>query len=188
MKPSTACEMAITAASIKEHLDAIGSAANTHEQARAHEGLAVHLFESVPGCRVERNTMNDFQTEEIDVAVGNLGLPTGLPGLANVILVECKDWSRPVDSQAVGYFINKLANRSVELGVLIATNGVAGQDERRNAVALGIGAMARGIKLVVITNDDILSLTSTDDFVEVLSRRYLRGVAEGTIGLPVPSN
>ena len=132
----------------------------------------------------ERNVMNDFQTEEVDIAVGNDGIPTGFPGLANVILVECKDWSRPVGSQAVGYFINKLANRSVEVGILIATNGLTGQDDRRNAVALGIGAIARGIKLFVITNEDILALTSTADFVELINRRYLRTVAAGTIGLP----
>jgi hypothetical protein len=176
--------MAISANSIKTHVAAVDKAANTYEQGRAHEDLAVHLFESIPGCRVERNIMNDFQTEEIDVAVGNDGLPAGLPGIASVILVECKDWSRPVSSQAVGYFINKLANRSVELGILIATNGIAGQDEHRNAVALGIGAIARGIKLLVITSDDILALSSTSDFVELLNRRYLRAVAAGTIGLP----
>lgn len=176
--------MAITANSIKGHVATIARSANTYEQGRAHEDLAVHLFESIPGCRVERNIMNDFQTEEIDVAVGNDGLAGGLPGLANVILVECKDWSRPVSSLAVGYFINKLANRSVELGILIATNGVTGQEEHRNAVTLGIGAIARGIKLLVITNDDIMALGSTADFVELVKRRYLRAVAAGTIGLP----
>lgn len=176
--------MAINADSIKAYMAAIAKAANTYEQGRAHEDLAVHLFESVPGCRVERNVMNDFKTEEVDVAVGNDGLPSGLPGLANVILVECKDWSRPVSSQAVGYLINKLANRSVELGILIATNGIAGQAEHRNAVTLGIGAIARGIKLLVITNDDIIALSTTADFVELVNRRYLRAVAAGTIGLP----
>lgn len=176
--------MEISARSVKVHLAKVAAATSTYEQGRAHEELALHLFESIQGCRVERNIMNDFQTEEIDVAVGNDCLPNGLPGLAHVILVECKDWSRPVSSQAVGYFINKLANRSVELGILIATNGVTGQDDRRNAVALGIGAIARGIKLLVITNDDILVLTSTADFVELLKRRYLRAVAAGTLGLP----
>lgn len=176
--------MAISADSIGTHIGAVADAANTYQQGRAHEDLAVHLFESVPGCRVERNVMNDFQTEEVDVAVGNDRLPGGLPGLANVILVECKDWSRPVGSQAVGYFINKLANRSVELGIMIATNGITGQQEQRNAVALGIGAIARGIKLLVITKDDIAALGCTADFVELVNRRYLRAVAAGTIGYP----
>lgn len=176
--------MAISADTIQAYSAAIGSASNTYEQGRAHEDLAVHLFESVPGCRVERNVMNDFRTEEVDVAVGNDRIPAGLPGIANVILVECKDWSRPVDSQAVGYFINKLANRSVELGILLATSGIAGQDVHQHAVALGIGAIARGIKLLLITNDDIASLGTTADFIELVNRRYLRAVATGTIGLP----
>lgn len=51
-------------------------------------------------------------------------------------------------------------------------------------MALGIGAIARGIKLLVITNDDIMALTSTAAFVELVNQRYLRTVAAGTIGLP----
>lgn len=176
--------MAISANSIHAHLAAIADAANTYEQGRAHEDLAVHLFDSIPGCRVERNVMNEFKTEEVDVAVGNDGLPAGLPGLANVILVECKDWSDPVGSQAVGYFINKLANRSVEFGILIATTGIAGQEERKHAVTLGIGAIARGIKLIVVTSDDIKGLSSVAELIDLLKRRYLRAVAAGTIGLP----
>jgi hypothetical protein len=176
--------MTIDSDGILKHQAAIAAAPSTYHQGRAHEALTVYLFQSIPGCRVEANVMNEFRTEEVDVAVGNEGIAGGLPGLANVILVECKDWSRPVDSQAVSYFINKLANRSVELGILIATNGITGQEDRRHSVALGIGAIARGIKLIVITAEDIAKLTGTTDLVELVQRRYLRAVATGTIGLP----
>ena len=163
---------------------AIASAPDTDAQGHAHEDLAVYLFEAVAGCWVERNLMNDFQTEEVDVAVGNDRLPEGLPILPHVVLVECKDWSRSVDSRTLGYFINTLANRSVEVGILIATTGIAGQAVGRHAAALGIGAAARGMKVLVITKDDLVALTSTEDFIEMVSRRYLRAVASGTIGLP----
>lgn len=169
---------------IEARLEAIANASDTDAQGHAHEDLTVYLFGSVPGCRVERNLMNDFRTEEVDVAVGNDRLPDGLPVLPHVVLVECKDWSRPVDSRTLGYFINTLANRSVEVGILIATSGIAGQTEGKYAAALGIGAAARGMKILVITNADLLALTSTQDFIEMVSRRYLRAVASGTIGLP----
>jgi hypothetical protein len=102
-----------------------------------------------------------------------------------VILVECKDWNKPVDSSAVGYFMNILAGRGIELGVLVAANGITGnRDDLTNAHALGFHGSPRGIKVVVITTDDIISLQSVDDFVELLHRRYLRSFATGAIGIP----
>lgn len=176
--------MTISSDSIKAHLAAVAEGADTYEQGRAHEDLAVHLFDSVPGCRAERTSLNVFKSEEVDVVVWNDRVRTGLPGLANVILVGCKGWSRPLNSQAVGDFVNKLANRSVELGILIVTNAIAGREGNRYTVAAGIGPIARGRKLIVITKDDLMGLSSTADFVELVNRRYLRAVAAGTIGLP----
>jgi hypothetical protein len=102
-----------------------------------------------------------------------------------VLLVKCKDWARPVDSKTVGYFINILANRSAERGILIAANGItADPEELSRAHALGISAVARGIKILIVTTTEIQGLTCTADLTELLNRRYLRAIASG--GLRVP--
>jgi Restriction endonuclease len=119
--------------------------------------LAVHLFEAIPGCFAERGTISFFGAEQIDIAVGNPRLPDGLPLLPTVLLVECKDWARPVDSKTVGYFINILANRSVEAGVLIAANGITGDPEELSQARLALGAL--GLKLS--THAGGWSVTST---------------------------
>ena len=76
----------------------------------------MHLFEAIPGCFAKRDIISYFGTEQIDIAVGNPRLPEGLPLLPIVLLVECKDWARPVDSKTIGYFINILVGRSVGAG------------------------------------------------------------------------
>jgi hypothetical protein len=102
-----------------------------------------------------------------------------------VILVECKHWDQPVDSSTVGYFMNILAGRGVELGVLFAANGITGdREDLTNAHALGLHASPRAIKIVVITTEEIASVQSVDDFVQLLHRRYLRSFATGAIGVP----
>lgn len=154
-------------------------------QGKAYEVLAVHLFEAIPGCFAERDIISFFGAEQIDIAVGNPRLPEGLPLLPTVLLVECKDWARPVDSKTVGYFINILANRSAERGILIAANGItADPEELSRAHALGISAVARGIKVLIVTTTEIQGLTCTADLTELLNRRYLRAIASG--GLRVP--
>lgn len=162
------------------------SAAPTMDaKGKAYEELAEYLFSEVPGCIVERNIVNKFKSEQVDLAVGNARVPDGLPLLAPVILVECKDWSAHVDSNTVGYFINICAGRKVELGVLMAANGITGDpDDLSHAHSLGMAAAPRGVTIIVITTDDIVALNGTGAFVELLNRRFLRAVASGAVGFP----
>jgi hypothetical protein len=171
-------------ARIKSLLDEAATAPDTDAQGKAYERLAEYIFGEVPGCITERDVMNVFETEQIDVAVGNARYPDGLALLPDVLLVECKDWAKPVDSKTVGYFINILDNRSVSVGVLVAANGITGAGELKHAHALGMAAAARGVKVLVITTADLLGISSVADFVQLLHRRYLRAAATGTIGLP----
>ena len=72
----------------------------------------------------------------------------------------------------------------MELGILIAANGITGDPiELTNAHALGVSAMTRGIKLIVITTADISALASVSDLIDLLKRRYLRAIMKGSIGL-----
>ncbi|MFC6023741.1 restriction endonuclease [Plantactinospora solaniradicis] len=170
-------------------LDAVSLAAHSQAKGEAYEKLITFLFESIPGCIVDRDITNVFGTEQIDVAVGNIHEVGGLRLLPPVFLVECKNWDDPVDSQAIGYFFNILASRAIELGVLVAANGVTGDIVTgRHGHSLGLGAAPRGIKMIVITNDDIARLRHQDDFVNLLHRRYLRACATGQLGAPGPSD
>lgn len=147
--------------------------------------MATYLFESIPGCFTERDAISFFDTEQVDIGVGNDRLANGPSVLPPVILVECKDWAKPVDSKTVGYFINILTNRSVEAGILIAANGITGDpNELTNAHALGVSAMARGIKILIVTTAEITDLTCTADLTNLLKRRYLRAIMRGGMGVP----
>jgi hypothetical protein len=177
--------MTLDPAVIRRYLANAKAAATSDAKGKLYEELLSYIFEAVPGCIAERNLTSVFRTEQIDVAVGNGRPGDGLWLLPHVILVECKDWNKPVDSSAVGYFMNILAGRGIELGVLVAANGITGnRDDLTNAHALGLHGSPRGVKVIVITADDIISLQSVDDFVELLHRRYLRSFATGAIGIP----
>jgi hypothetical protein len=170
---------------IRRYLTDAKAAETSDAKGKLYEELVKYLFEGIPGCIAERNLTNVFRTEQVDVAVGNARLDDGLWLLPHVVLVECKDWHKPVDSSTVGYFMNILAGRGVELGVLVAANGITGdRDDLTNAHALGLHGSPRAIKVVVITSEEIANLKSIDDFVELLHRRYLRSFATGAIGVP----
>lgn len=90
-----------------------GDGATTKDKGDALEELIVYLFEKIPGMTaLFRNQRNPFGTEEIDIAFWNDKAPDGLYFLPDTILVECKNWSHPVDYDTLAGFDAKLRNRA----------------------------------------------------------------------------
>ena len=75
---------------------------------------------------MERNVLNAFGTEELDIAVIHTAAQDGLAFLPTVLLIECKNWSSPVDSVSVSYFASRVKNRGCEVGILVAAAGLTG--------------------------------------------------------------
>ncbi|BDT94096.1 hypothetical protein IFM12275_40720 [Nocardia sputorum] len=175
----------LTASEVQKFLDSARSATDTDTQGKAYEALAAYLFDAIPGCFTERNLISYFKTEQIDVVVANNKQSDGLFPLPHVFLIECKNWSHPVDSSTLGYFINILRSRGVEAGVLIAANGITGDAaDKTNAHALGIAALKDGIKVLILTTEDIERLTCTAELVDLIIRRFLRAYGLGGLGTP----
>ena len=153
---------------------------------KAYERAIRYVFES-SGCLVEANQTNVLGAEEVDLGVGNLNV---MPLLPKIFFVECKDWDDPVDSRTVGYFLNIIRGRSLELCIVIAPRGLTGSgSDLTYAHSLGLAAGAReGVKIIVITSDDLLALECTTEFVSLLHRRYLRAQVNGGIGAPWPED
>ena len=115
---------------IEQILTRLDQASTTDEKGRALEDFVSVLFTTIPGIRAaQRNVQNVFRTEEIDIAFWNQRVSDGLHFLPAIFLVECKNWSKPVGSEEVAYFSEKLRNRGCKYGFLIAANGVTGNPE-----------------------------------------------------------
>lgn len=174
----------IYAARVAAYLKRAGGADTHYARGRNYENLLDYLISSIPGCEVARNSLNHYGTEEADLSVSNMRLREGLPLLPEYFLVECKNWSSAVDSTTLGYFVNVVADRGCSLGVLAAANGITGHQEHRDrAFAIGSNALIRGIRILVITSDDLRALTHPDDLVKLLHKRNNQLTANATIYL-----
>jgi hypothetical protein len=174
---------AIDHATVQAFVDAGINAQSTTEQGKALEDLICYLFGLVPGIAVtHRNAMNIFDTEEIDVALWNDGAPGGFSFLPNIILVECKNWSSRVSSSEVSWFITKLRNRGLDVGILVSTRGITGNDQDLSA-AHHIVAMAllEKRKMVVITTAELLALADTDALALLIKKKLCDLAVRGTI-------
>lgn len=71
-------------ARITAYLRRADGAATHYRRGRNYENLLSYLMSSIPGCEVERNSLNHYGTEEADLSVSNMRLREGLPLLPDV--------------------------------------------------------------------------------------------------------
>lgn len=154
------------------------SALNTKEKGARLERLACWLFAHIPGFTVEEcNIYSDDGSQEIDLVLWNSKHAGGFPGYGDRIIIECKNWERPVDSSDVAWFYWKMRMGGVSEGILIAANGITAKASRREA-AVSILSHANADlppkRIHVVTLDEISSVRSTGELTTLLKRKALR--------------
>ncbi|MFI5976043.1 hypothetical protein [Streptomyces sp. NPDC051452] len=152
----------------------------TKARGDALEELFCYLLEELPGVRTRRNSIDRFKSAEIDIAVVNRKVAEWLCAFPHLFLVERKNWDKPVDSATVGAFKTKLDNRSIELGIIVAANGITGDEhDRMNAHHIVDLAQAANRRILVVTLKQIEDIRTTQDFESLLVDRLLTLAATG---------
>ena len=163
-------------------MDAANTGSNNHERGRGYEELVSYIFGCIPGITInERDAMNTFQTEEVDIACWNIQSQKGLYFLNNIVLVECKNWSNPVGSEDVAYFITKVRHRGLPEGILVAANGITGDRADLTASHFELAmALRDGIRIMVLKTQELETLTHTDELIQLLQKKLLALVVRST--------
>jgi len=167
---------------INKYLRRAAAATTTREQGQALEDMVCYLFGKIPGVSVrKRNPLNVFRTQEIDVAVWNDKSLKGLPFLPNIILIECKNWSNPVSSAEIAWFLTKLRSRGLVFGILIAYDGITGDPaDLTCAHSIIADALREQRNIVVVTKDEIASLRDSSQIVMLMKEKLCELAVTGT--------
>ena len=101
---------------VRRFLSRAQKAATTRAKGTIFEDLICYIIEKLPGVSVtKRGILNPYHSEEIDIAIWNEQLPTGLRAVHHVILIEAKHWAVPAGAPEVNHFVAKLRARSFPL-------------------------------------------------------------------------
>lgn len=163
-------------------LQAVDAASGSVEKGKTLEELLAYLRDSVPGSTdLRRNVVNEFGTEEIDLIFLHRPCPDGLWFLSSLILVECKNWSRPVDSKATSYFADGIRSRGCDTGILIAASDVTGTTAQPSAgrFVAATHLMRDGVKVLVVTLVELRQITSIAEFIALLRQSLMDLVSSG---------
>ncbi|MGJ4925590.1 restriction endonuclease [Bradyrhizobium sp. HKCCYLS2038] len=111
---------------------------------------------------------------EIDILLYNQRHPAGLPFLPDNILIECKNWSSPVNTATLRSFTSKLRQFKLDFGVVVASSGITGDQSDRTA---GHAHLRRefdqiGLKTIIITRLELEGLASSEDLSLLLRRKF----------------
>lgn len=139
------------------------------------------MFRCIPGFSVSStNREHVLDLHEIDIAMWNDQVPSGLKSLPDVIFVEAKNWSSAVDANAIRAFDSKLNQQGVRFGVLIAANGITGDAADRTAGHGVIAtALTQGRRIIVLTRAEIEALASTGQLIRLIKQKICELVVAG---------
>jgi hypothetical protein len=168
-------------AEIARLLQVTTRASSNMDKGRALEGVGRLVFASVRGIELRAtNTVSVFKSEELDAAIF-VEECKDIPLRSMVVLVECKNWRKPIGSREVGWFVAKLRKRGVKDGILLAAHGVTGDSGKLTSAHDEIqAALMDGIRVLVITCSEILSLATTDDVLRLLRQKQVDLVTRRT--------
>lgn len=173
-------------ADVLGRLQAARRARTAHQRGALYESFVQMLFESIAGITITtRNVYNTRRSQEIDLCFWNNihpdGLPDGLWFLPTVILVECKNWTKPVGSAEIAWFDDKVRRRGLDFGVLFAAHGVTGDPaELSEAHDIIARALAEKRRLVIITADEIARLGGGGELIALFKIKLTQLYASGT--------
>src|SRR4051794_7727437 len=149
-----------------------GALKNYCQQSSAHKS-STRSRGTTPGVEIaERNRLNSFRTEEIDVALWNNQELDGFHFLPYVFLVECKNWSQAVGTEEVTYLIRKCQSRGCDHGLLVAMNGIPGDPSKLTGAHFQIAtALSQGTRIIVLTVEEIENLYATEELIRMVKRK-----------------
>jgi hypothetical protein len=136
------------------------------------ELLASYLLSCVPGFDVRSNVRTEGP--QYDAIIRNRGPKSDYRAdLGFYLLVECKDWNKPVSVGDVSQFIHKLVMQDCRGGILFSSSGITGEDENRYAKLEVLKAHYRAGRIVMVLNQDDFRLAATgDNLVSLLRDKY----------------
>lgn len=143
------------------------------------EEVAAYMLERIVGLKVNGRRLR-VARQEIDLCCINISVEEELWNFGALILVECKNWNRKADVRVIRSIGQIMYIKGTTTTFLFGKRGVTSEAE-----AEIIQLALRGVHVLCITKNDLLSISKKEEFKELLSRKWyeLEQSIENDLGL-----
>jgi len=130
------------------------------------EKLISYLMESINGIEII-DTRLRLEAEEIDILLSN----NAFIHWGGTLIVECKNWSKKVNSKEIVVFKDNMRKLDCSTGIFVAFSGITG-DDYSNAQLIVREALQESRHIIVLNWDDIEKVEDGDTWIKLLKHRY----------------
>ena len=133
------------------------------------EAFVLELFKTLP-CEVELSNLKRKKGGDIDLLLMLKSDPRkcGLPFIEeNVVMIEAKNWKKPIGENVVDSFINKMRKRGIKTGIIITSGNITDV-----AFDAATRVLNEGYVVLLIDHELINEVFKGSRLDEVLSKSY----------------
>ena len=92
------------------------------------------------------------------------------------ILVECKNWNKPVGTEEIGYFEHKLSVHDCKAGILFSKTGITGKNFNKDYL-FGVRTILKsyhhlGRIIMILNYDDFKKTVKGESLIKILRDKY----------------
>jgi hypothetical protein len=139
---------------------------------QALERTAHYMMSCMPGCRTKRRLRSGSTDYDLVCSIEGADIDYRSE-LGRYFVCECKDWDEAADYSAFAKFCRVLDSTKARFGILFSKNGISGSGRSAFAEREQLKVFQdRGIVIVVIDEQDLQSVASGANLVNLLRRRY----------------
>lgn len=137
------------------------------------ELIAIYLFFTNQPFEVKRNVLTLHSENDLRVRSLIDNDPI-LELLGRYFLVECKNWTDPVDSKTIKTFISNVRFARCETGILISKNGITGSKRKDNAWFVVRAEYHKDNVIIIVIDRADLELISEEktNLLDLLKSKY----------------
>jgi len=146
----------------------IENAVTNDQKKKTLENFADYLVSLIQGWETRHIDIN-LEAEEIDLIVQN---KLNSRKWGDPILIECKNWSKPVGADQITVFLDKIEKMRGFVGILIAKNGITGNEKSDAGLKVREALSKNGIRIIVLTLDDFKSVENGTQLIKLMNDRY----------------
>ena len=158
---------------IIQFLSVIRKSSSQNEQGFALEELLCNLFKKIPGLSItKRNEDRKFDGNDIDIIIWNAQRSDGFYFLPNILSIAAYRWLEKIEKEHISWFINRLKERGLSFGILVAMNGLVEDEEERTLVRQQISsALNDERQIVILRGKDFKKINSTEQLVTLVKEK-----------------
>lgn len=150
-----------------------------HMKGVTWEDAAEYMLERIPGLKLTGKRIS-IARQEIDLCCVNVSTDENLWNLGALILVECKNWNKRVDTAVIRNIGEIMRVKGTKTTILFSKNGLT-----RDAISEIRQLALMGEFVLYITKSDFLSIKKKSDFYDLLIQkwRHLEQIIENDLSL-----